>query len=200
LIEATNRIRINRSHISTPEQLFSSPLRYMGGGWWLILGHLLAILRTSTVYSALRPSPNPLATKLRLCLVLAHMMPTKTSVGPNEVVRLEVLRLKPPLLLARRASLFLSHRGAPFPIRAGVPPGEASASHPVYVLPFAFCRVAVQPRLQEVHSTWLTDWRGRGEGEGPSHRFPPKSRQKASPECPPPSWDQPRPQRSPGGG
>jgi hypothetical protein len=110
------------------------------------------------------------ATKLRLCLVLAHMMPRKTSVGPNEVMRLEVLRLKPPLLLARRrASLFLSHRGAPFPIRAGVPPGEASASHPVHVLPFAFCRAAVQPRLQEVHSTWLTDWRGRGEGEGPSH-------------------------------
>ena len=26
------------------------------------------------------------------------MMPTKTSVGPNEVVRLEVLRLAPPLL------------------------------------------------------------------------------------------------------
>jgi hypothetical protein len=25
------------------------------------------------------------------------MMPTKTSVGPNEVVRLEVLRLTPPL-------------------------------------------------------------------------------------------------------
>jgi hypothetical protein len=25
------------------------------------------------------------------------MMPTKTSVGPNEVVRLEVLRLVPPL-------------------------------------------------------------------------------------------------------
>jgi hypothetical protein len=32
-------------------------------------------------------------------------------------------------------------------------------------------------------------------------RFPPKSRQRASPECPPPSWDQPRPQSShPGGG
>jgi hypothetical protein len=29
---------------------------------------------------------------------------------------------------------------------------------------------------------------------------PPKSRQKASPECPPPSWDQPRPQSSPRGG
>jgi hypothetical protein len=38
-----------------------------------------------------------LATKLRFCLVLPHMMPTKTSVGPNEVVRLEVLRLAPPL-------------------------------------------------------------------------------------------------------
>jgi hypothetical protein len=34
------------------------------------------------------------------------MMPTKTSVGPNEVVRLEVLRLAPPLLFAgdRRAT------------------------------------------------------------------------------------------------
>jgi hypothetical protein len=29
------------------------------------------------------------------------MMPTKTSVGPNEVVRLEVLRLTPPLLGGR---------------------------------------------------------------------------------------------------
>jgi hypothetical protein len=41
-------------------------------------------------------------------------MPTKTSVGPNEVVRLEVLRLAPPLELlahfkaanARRALFF----------------------------------------------------------------------------------------------
>jgi hypothetical protein len=32
-------------------------------------------------------------------VVRGHMMPTKTSVGPNEVVRLEVLRLAPPLLL-----------------------------------------------------------------------------------------------------
>jgi hypothetical protein len=30
--------------------------------------------------------------------------------------------------------------------------------------------------------------------------FPAKSRQKASPECPPPIWDQPRPQSCPGGG
>jgi hypothetical protein len=30
--------------------------------------------------------------------------------------------------------------------------------------------------------------------------FSPKSRQKASPEFPPPSWDQPWPQSSPGGG
>jgi hypothetical protein len=30
-------------------------------------------------------------------------------------------------------------------------------------------------------------------------RFPPKSRQKASPECLPPSWYQPRPQSPPGG-
>ena len=44
---------------------------------------------------------NPLATKLRFCLVRPHMMPTKTSVGPNEVVRLEVLRLAPPLLAVR---------------------------------------------------------------------------------------------------
>ena len=28
-------------------------------------------------------------------------MPTKTSVGPNEVVRLEVLRLAPPLILTQ---------------------------------------------------------------------------------------------------
>jgi len=28
-------------------------------------------------------------------------MPTKTSVGPNEVVRLEVLRLAPPLEVVR---------------------------------------------------------------------------------------------------
>jgi hypothetical protein len=28
-------------------------------------------------------------------------MPTKTSVGPNEVVRLEVLRLAPPLVVLR---------------------------------------------------------------------------------------------------
>jgi hypothetical protein len=41
-----------------------------------------------------------LATKLRFCLVHPHMMPTKTSVGPNEVVRLEVLRLTPPLPMA----------------------------------------------------------------------------------------------------
>jgi hypothetical protein len=31
-------------------------------------------------------------------------MPTKTSVGPNEVVRLEVLRLAPPLLKAAYSS------------------------------------------------------------------------------------------------
>jgi hypothetical protein len=30
-------------------------------------------------------------------------MPTKTSVGPNEVVRLEVLRLAPPLRREKRA-------------------------------------------------------------------------------------------------
>ena len=30
--------------------------------------------------------------------------------------------------------------------------------------------------------------------------FPARSRQKASPECHPPSWDQPRPQSPPGGG
>jgi hypothetical protein len=30
------------------------------------------------------------------------MMPTKTSVGPDEVVRLEVLRLAPPLRSAAR--------------------------------------------------------------------------------------------------
>jgi hypothetical protein len=29
------------------------------------------------------------------------MMPTKTSAGPNEVVRLEVLRLAPPLLSSK---------------------------------------------------------------------------------------------------
>jgi hypothetical protein len=31
------------------------------------------------------------------------MMPTKTSVGPNEVVRLEVLRLAPPLLYSKNS-------------------------------------------------------------------------------------------------
>jgi hypothetical protein len=69
------------------------------------LGHLLAILRASAVFSALRPSfiyiyirePNPLGTQLRICLVLelAHMMPTKHPLVQNEVVRLEVLRLDP---------------------------------------------------------------------------------------------------------
>jgi hypothetical protein len=64
------------------------------------LGHLLAILRTSAVYSALRPSfisVNQIRWPPNFCLVLAHMMPTKTSAGPNEVVRLELLRLAPPL-------------------------------------------------------------------------------------------------------
>jgi len=50
----------------------------------------------------LTKSVNPLATKLRFCLVRPHMMPTKTSVGTNEVVRLEVLRLIPPLRSAAR--------------------------------------------------------------------------------------------------
>jgi hypothetical protein len=61
---AVERLIFDRSdqHISnqpwsyTPKQLSSAPLRHMGGRWWLILGHLLAILRTSAVYSALRPS------------------------------------------------------------------------------------------------------------------------------------------------
>ena len=40
------------------------------------------------------------------CLVRPHMMPTKTSAGPNEVVRLEVLRLAPPLGFSSRNLLF----------------------------------------------------------------------------------------------
>jgi hypothetical protein len=35
--------------------------------------------------------------KLRLCLVHPHMMPTKTSAGASEVLRLGAMRLPPPL-------------------------------------------------------------------------------------------------------
>jgi hypothetical protein len=55
LIEATNRIRINRSHV--PLGSSSAHLSGIWGWrWWLILGHLLAILRAIQNISALRPS------------------------------------------------------------------------------------------------------------------------------------------------
>jgi hypothetical protein len=54
-----------------------------------------------SVLLAIHHEPNPSATKLRLCPVRGHMMPTKTSAGPKEVVRLEFLRLTPPLRASR---------------------------------------------------------------------------------------------------
>jgi hypothetical protein len=38
------------------------------------------------------------------------MMPTKTSVGPKEVVRLEVLRLAPPLPQGNETSMAVVHQ------------------------------------------------------------------------------------------
>jgi hypothetical protein len=44
-----------------------------------------------------QPLENPLATKLRVCLVLPHMMLAKTPAGPKEAVRAEAMRLLAPL-------------------------------------------------------------------------------------------------------
>jgi hypothetical protein len=84
----TGKLSSPQSHI--PKQLSSAPPRHKGGRWRPILGHLLAILRTSAIFWALRPSlisvnqirwpPN---FELRLCPVLPHMMPKKTSAGPK---------------------------------------------------------------------------------------------------------------------
>jgi hypothetical protein len=42
---------------------------------------------------------NPLATKLRVCLILLllHMMPAKTPAGPKEAARTEAMRVLAPL-------------------------------------------------------------------------------------------------------
>jgi hypothetical protein len=116
IFDRSDQQNSNQPQSYTPKQLSSAPRRHMGGagGWWLILPiapfagcSTYYVLRTSAVYSALRPSfisvnqirwpPNFVYV---LCLVRPHVMPTKTSVGPNEVVRLEVLRLIPPLPLS----------------------------------------------------------------------------------------------------
>jgi hypothetical protein len=80
----------NQPYSYTPKQLSSPPPRHEGGRWWLILGHLLAILRTSAVFSALRLPLIP-ANQIRwppnpayLCLVLPHMMPKKHPLVQNE--------------------------------------------------------------------------------------------------------------------
>jgi hypothetical protein len=70
----------------------------MGGGaggsyWdicWLFYVPYKYVGAPALVYTR---QTNPLASKLRLCLVHPHMMPTKTSAGPNEVFRLGAMRL-----------------------------------------------------------------------------------------------------------
>jgi hypothetical protein len=64
---------------------------------WLFYVQLLFIRHSGP---RLYPLIKSVGTKLRFCLVRGHMVPTKTSVGPKEVVRLEVLRLPPPLQAA----------------------------------------------------------------------------------------------------
>jgi hypothetical protein len=65
------------------------------------LGHLLPIPRTLAVFSALRPyfiSVRQIRwMKLRGSLVLPHTNTTMRSIGSFEAVRLEVVRLAPPL-------------------------------------------------------------------------------------------------------
>jgi hypothetical protein len=53
-----------------------------------ILSQLSSVQKNKKLVGLTRKPP--------LCLVRGHMMPTKTSAGPKEVVRLEVFRLKLP--------------------------------------------------------------------------------------------------------
>jgi hypothetical protein len=70
----------------------------VGGSYWAICWlfestYKCCLFGTPFLVYSLYPLTKSVGTELRFCLVRGHMMPTKTSICPNEVVRLEVLRL-----------------------------------------------------------------------------------------------------------
>ena len=82
-------------------------------------------------------------------------MPTKTSVGPNEVVRLEVLRLIPPLRSAARhwacakslARACAKSLAPPAPLRAATPRWGPEISAVLYVLELTYF-LPIWPQLR----------------------------------------------------